>query len=103
MYAVLKTGGKQYRVSPGQTIKVEKLDQGEGETVTFEDILLVVDGTQVQIGAPYLNIKVMAEVVSHGLGEKIRVLKFKRRKNYLRTQGHRQSYTAVKITDIQNG
>ena len=103
MYAVIKTGGKQYRVSPGQSLKIESLAIEQGQNVEFDEVLLVADGENVAVGAPYLDKgKVTAEVVSHGRGKKIDVIKFKRRKNYMRTQGHRQNYTEVRITDIQH-
>ena len=103
MYAVIKTGGKQYRVSPGQSLKIESLAIEQGQNVEFDEVLLVADGENVAVGAPYLDkCKVTVEVVSHGRGKKIDVIKFKRRKNYMRTQGHRQNYTEVRITDIQH-
>jgi len=102
MYAVIVSGGKQYRVSPGTTVKLDTLDANSGDTVTFEKVLFVSDGDNLKIGSPYLeNAKVLASVVGHGRAKKINVLKFKRRKNYLKRQGHRQNYTEVKITDIQ--
>lgn len=102
MYAVMKTGGKQYRVQPGQLLKVELLPVQAGENVEFDNVLLIANGDKIQVGASALSqAKVIAEVVSHGKHKKICVIKFKRRKNYLRTQGHRQNYTQVKIIDIQ--
>ena len=104
MYAILKTGGKQYRVSKGQTIKVELLDAEPGGQIELGDILLVADGSDVKVGAPFLSgAKVTADVIQHGRGKKIEVIKFKRRKNYMRTQGHRQGFTEIKITDITSG
>ena len=103
MYAVIATGGKQYRVQPGETIKVEKLegatDQG---AVTFDQVLLVADGTDVKVGAPTLpGVKVTGEVlVATGRGEKLIIYKYRRRKGYRRKTGHRQLFTAVKITGI---
>ena len=101
MYAVIETGGKQYRVEPGQTVAVEKLPGNEGETITFDRVLLVSsgDGSDVKIGQPIVTgAKVQGEIVEHGLGDKLVVFKFRRRKNYVRKNGHRQQYTAVKIT-----
>jgi large subunit ribosomal protein L21 len=103
MYAVIETGGKQYRVEPGQTVVVEKLPGNEGETIAFDRVLLVSsgDGADVQVGQPVVSgVKVSGEIVEHGLGEKLVVFKFRRRKNYVRKNGHRQQYTAVKITSI---
>ncbi len=103
MYAVIETGGKQYRVEPGQTVAVEKLAGGEGDKVEFDRVLLVSsgDGADVKVGQPVVSgIKVTGEIVEHGRGEKLVVFKFRRRKNYVRRNGHRQDYTAVKITSI---
>lgn len=103
MYAVIETGGKQYRVEPGQTVVVEKLAGSEGEAVAFERVLLVSsgDGADVKIGQPVLSgAKVTGQIVEHGLGDKLVVFKFRRRKNYVRKNGHRQEYTAVKIDQI---
>ena len=104
MYAVIETGGKQYRVEPGQTVVVEKLQGNEGEQVAFERVLLVSsgDGADVKIGQPVVSgAKVTGEIVEHGLGDKLIVFKFRRRKNYVRKNGHRQQYTAVKINSIE--
>jgi large subunit ribosomal protein L21 len=104
MYAVIETGGKQYRVEPGQTVVVEKLPGSEGEKVAFERVLLVSsgDGADVKIGQPVVSgAKVTGEIVEHGLGDKLVVFKFRRRKNYVRKNGHRQQYTAVKIESIE--
>jgi large subunit ribosomal protein L21 len=104
MYAVIVTGGKQYRVSEGATLRVERLTAEEGAAVEFEQVLLVGDGESVKVGTPYVDGgKVSATVKSHGRGKKIKVVKFKRRKNYLRTQGHRQDYTELAITGIAAG
>lgn len=101
MYAVIETGGKQYRVEQGQSIKVEKLDADEGASVDIVKVLLVADGDNVRIGAPYLEGgKVTATVKSHGRGKKIRIIKFRRRKHSRTTQGHRQAYTELEITGI---
>lgn len=104
MYAVIETGGKQYRVEPGQTVVVEKLPGDEGAAVTFDRVLLVgqTDGGDVKIGQPVLSgARVTGEIVEHGLGDKLIVFKFRRRKNYVRKNGHRQEYTAVKIGEIK--
>jgi len=101
MYAVIKTGGKQYRVEEGQTIRVEKLNADEGSTVELDEVLMVANGDDVKIGAPYVeNGKVSADIVEHGRGEKIRIIKFNRRKHFRKQMGHRQAYTAIKITGI---
>ena len=101
MYAVIKTGGKQYRVTEGQTLRVEKLPVEAGGQVELTEVLMVANGDDIKIGAPFLaGSKVTATVQSHGRGEKIRIIKFRRRKHYRRTQGHRQSYTELKITGI---
>jgi large subunit ribosomal protein L21 len=101
MYAVIATGGKQYRVSEGETIQVEKLGADAGATVTFDEVLLVGNGADVKIGAPVLQgAKVTAQVVNNGRGEKLIIFKYRRRKGYRRKTGHRQPFTAVKITGI---
>ncbi|MEC9482793.1 MAG: 50S ribosomal protein L21 [Halomonas sp.] len=101
MYAVIKSGGKQYRVQEGQTLKLEKLEVATGDSLDFDQVLLVADGDDVKVGAPLVDgAKVTAEVVSHGRGEKIRIIKFRRRKHSMRRQGHRQWFTEVKITGI---
>jgi large subunit ribosomal protein L21 len=101
MYAVIKTGGKQYRVQQGDVVKVEKLAAEEGSTVEFDQVLLVGDGDDVVVGVPYVDGgKVSATVKTHGRRKKVEVVKFKRRKNYLRHQGHRQAYTELEITGI---
>ena len=102
MYAVIRSGGKQYRVSPGQIVKVEKLPVEAGQEVKFAEVLLVSDGEKTHAGVPLLaNALVTAEVVEHGRGRKIKIIKLKRRKHHLKHQGHRQHYTAVKVTDIR--
>lgn len=104
MQAVIQTGGKQYRVSEGDVLRVEKLDAEAGATLELSEVLLVSDGDNIRVGAPYVDGgKVTAEVSAHGRGDKIRVIKFKRRKKYRRTQGHRQDYTELKITGISAG
>lgn len=101
MYAVIRTGGKQYRVVPGARLRVEKLDAEEGAMVEFDQVLLVGEGTDVTVGKPLVDGGlVTAKVLSQGKGKKITVIKFHRRKNYLRTKGHRQFYTEVEITDV---
>jgi large subunit ribosomal protein L21 len=103
-YAIIRTGGKQYRVEPGQTLRVPSLLGEAGSQVTFHEVLLGADGNGVRTGVPTLSgATVTGEIVKHGLGEKIVVFKFKRRKNYARKQGHRQGFTEVKIGDINLG
>ncbi len=104
MYAVIETGGKQYRVAPGETVRVEKLAASAGDTLTFAPLLLADDAGGVQVGKPLLaGATVQAEVVEQGLGTKIIIFKYRRRKNYRRKQGHRQPFTALKITSISGG
>lgn len=101
MYAVIKTGGKQYRVREGDTLRVEKLAAEAGAKIQFDQVLMVGEGDQVTVGAPYVSgTQVSATVLAQGRGDKIKVVKFKRRKNYLRQKGHRQAYTEVEITKI---
>jgi large subunit ribosomal protein L21 len=101
MYAVIQTGGKQYRVAPGDVIEVELLDASEGAEVALDKVLMVADGDDVKIGTPMLSgAKVTAKVKAHGRGEKIRIFKLRRRKNFRKTQGHRQHYTQIEITGI---
>ena len=101
MYAVIKTGGKQYKVAAGQTLKVETLPAEVGGKYEFDQVLMVVDGDKIEVGKPNLDgRKVVAEVVSHGRHKKIRIIKFRRRKHSMKRQGHRQNYTEVKITAI---
>jgi large subunit ribosomal protein L21 len=103
-YAIIRTGGKQYRVEPGKKLRVPTLLGDAGATVEFNDVLLGSDGKSVHTGVPTLSgAKVTAEIVKHGLGDKIVVFKFKRRKNYARKQGHRQGFTEVQIKDITLG
>lgn len=103
MYAVIKTGGKQFKVSEGDLVKIEKLNVASGDTVTFDEVLLVNDGNgNLKVGNPVLaNAKVTAEVIEQGKNKKIIVYKYKKRKNYRKKQGHRQPYTKVKITKIE--
>ena len=104
MYAVIQTGGKQYRVAEGETLRVEKLSASPGEKLSFVPLLFADDGGNVQVGKPQVSgIKVEAEVVEQGRGKKIVVFKYKRRKSYRRKTGHRQPFTALKITAIRAG
>ena len=103
MYAIIATGGKQYKVSEGKAVKIEKLKGDVGAQVEFDQVLMLVNGDKVEIGAPYIQgAKVIGEVVEQGRGEKIDIIKFRRRKHYMRHQGHRQDFTAVKINTIKN-
>jgi len=104
MYAVIATGGKQYRVSEGAVLRVEKLDAEEGANIEFDRVLLVGDGDTVSVGKPFLEGgKVQAVVMAQGKGRKVEIIKFRRRQNYRRTKGHRQNFTQVKITGISAG
>ena len=101
MYAVMVTGGKQYRVMKGETLRVEKLDVEEGSNVDFDQILLVGDGEKVTVGAPLVDgAKVSASVKAHGRHDKVRIVKFRRRKHHRKQAGHRQHYTEIEITGI---
>ena len=101
MYAVIVSGGKQYRVKEGQTVKLEKLAVEAGANVEFDRVLLIANGDEVKVGAPVVEgAKVVAEVVQHGRGDKVTILKFKRRKHHMKRQGHRQWFTEVKVTGI---
>ncbi|HOB19435.1 MAG TPA: 50S ribosomal protein L21 [Candidatus Atribacteria bacterium] len=101
MYAVIRTGGKQYRVQEGDVLTVEKLDAQEGSTVTFDEVLALSTNDGFKAGTPVVEgAAVEAKVVGHGKGKKIIVFKYKPKKNYRRTQGHRQPYTKVQITRI---
>ena len=101
MYAVIQTGGKQHRVVEGETLKVELLKAETGSTITFDDVLMLVNGESIQIGAPVVaGATVTAEVVSHGRHDKIRIVKMRRRKHYRKQQGHSQWFTELKITTI---
>ncbi len=101
MYAVIKTGGKQYRVQEGQVIRVETLPAQAGETVDFSEVLMLADGDDIKIGTPIVDgAKVSGTVLEHGRGKKIEIIKFKRRKHHMKRQGHRQNYTAVRIESI---
>ncbi|KAA0876323.1 50S ribosomal protein L21 [Nitrincola tapanii] len=101
MFAVIVSGGKQYRVQEGQTLKLEKLAVDQGAKVEFDRVLLVSNGDDVKVGAPVVEgAKVSAEVVGHGRGDKVTIIKFRRRKHHMKRQGHRQWFTEVKITGI---
>lgn len=101
MYAVIATGGKQYRVAEGDVIRVEKLSAEAGSSVDFDKVLLVGEGESVKVGAPYVDGgKVSATVTAHGRGKKIEIVKFRRRKHHRKQMGHRQDYTEVQITGI---
>ncbi|MGH7483699.1 MAG: 50S ribosomal protein L21 [Longimicrobiales bacterium] len=104
MYAIFRTGDKQFRAEPGQTVRVPSLDADVGDTVTLEDVLVASGDDGVNVGAPTVaGASVKAEVIGHGRGEKIIVFKWKRRKNYRRKQGHRQGYTEIRIEEISLG
>ena len=101
MYAVVRTGGKQYRLGVGDSVKVEKLPDEVGNIVELSQILMVSDGGEVKVGTPLVTgASVKAEIVGHGRNKKIMVFKMKRRKKYRRTQGHRQAFTQLKVTEI---
>lgn len=101
MYAVIVSGGKQYRVQEGESLKLEKLQAEAGSNVEFDRVLLVGNGDDVKIGEPVVDgAKVTAEVVQHGRAKKVEIIKFKRRKHHMKRQGHRQWFTEVKITGI---
>ncbi|MBI2383672.1 MAG: 50S ribosomal protein L21 [Gammaproteobacteria bacterium] len=101
MYAVIQTGGKQYKVAAGDKLKVETLVAEVGATVSFDEVLMVANGDSQKIGTPKVSgAKVMAEVLKHGRGDKIRIIKHRRRKHYHKEQGHRQNYTEVQIKEI---
>ncbi len=101
MYAVIKTGGKQYKVSSGEKLKVEKLGGDVGSKIVMDSVLMLADGEDVTIGSPLIaGAVVNATIVSHGRGDKIKIFKFSRRKHYRKTQGHRQSYTEILIDNL---
>lgn len=102
MFAIIETGGKQYRVAEGQLLTVEKLAVETGQSVDFDCVLMVGEGESVHFGAPMVNgAKVTAEVIKHARADKIHIIKFRRRKHHLKRAGHRQYYTQVKITKVQ--
>jgi len=101
MFAVIKTGGKQYVVQPGDKIKVEKLETKEGETISIPDVLLVSDDKKTEVGTPLVKAEVEAKVLKHGKGKKVIVFKYKSKKRYSRKIGHRQPYTEIEITGIK--
>jgi large subunit ribosomal protein L21 len=101
MYAVIVTGGKQYRVSEGTVLKIEKLEAAEGASVEFDTVLLIANGDKVNLGAPHIaGAKVVGTVQGHGKTDKVAIVKFRRRKHYMRQGTHRQQYTEVKVTSI---
>jgi len=104
MYAVIQTGGKQYRVKSGEQVRVESLIADVGAAVSFDEVLAVGEGDAVRVGAPLVaGAQVKATVVAHGRGDKVKIFKLRRRKHYQKTQGHRQNYTEVRIDDIVGG
>ena len=101
MYAVIQTGGKQYRVTAGEKLKIERIAGEVGQEITLDRVLLVADGDALKLGAPLVaGARVKAKVLKHGRGEKIRIFKLNRRKHYRRSQGHRQGYTEIEILGI---
>jgi large subunit ribosomal protein L21 len=104
MYAVIQTGGKQYRVAQGSTLKVEKIAAEAGSSIELDKVLMVADGDDVKVGAPYLDGgKVTATVKAHGRGKKVTIVKFRRRKHHMKRQGHRQAFTEIEVTGISAG
>ncbi len=102
MYAVIATGGKQYRVTKGETLRVDKLDGEEGSKVELDGVLMIADGDKISVGTPTLKKgSVTATIKSHGRGKKIEIIKFRRRKHSRTQAGHRQSYTEIEVTDIK--
>ncbi|NRA62346.1 MAG: 50S ribosomal protein L21 [Psychrobium sp.] len=101
MYAVFQSGGKQHRVTVGQTLRLEKLDLETGASTDFNLVLMIADGENINVGAPYVEGgKITAEILAHGRGDKVKIVKFRRRKHSRKSQGHRQWFTEVKITAI---
>ncbi len=101
MYAVVKTGGKQYRVSAGEKLKIEQIPAEVGQEIMLEEVLLVADGEALKMGAPLVaGAKVKAKVLAHGRGDKVHIYKMRRRKHYRKSQGHRQNYTEIEILGI---
>ena len=104
MYAVMKTGGKEYKISKGDLVRVEKLEGNVGDQVTLNDVLMVSEEGRVQVGTPFLaNAVITGEIIREAKGKKVLTYKMKRRKNYRRFKGHRQTYTYLKVNDIQSG
>ena len=103
MYAVVVTGGKQYRVAQGETLRVEKLEAEAGSEIKFDDVLLLGDSDGIQVGDALKGASVTAKVVGHGRADKIRIVKFRRRKHHRKQMGHRQHYTEIEITGIAGG
>jgi large subunit ribosomal protein L21 len=102
MYAVIQTGGKQYKVAPGDVVKVEKLEAKKGDTVEIKEVYLIADGDTMSVGKPTLtSAMVTAEVVGEEKGEKLLIFKHRRRKGFRKTNGHRQNYTTLKVKDIK--
>jgi large subunit ribosomal protein L21 len=103
VYAVFRTGGKQYRASPGDRLRIERLDAEVGEVVAFDEVLLVGEGAALEVGSPLVaGGRVQGTVTSQGRGKKVEIIKFKRRAHYMRKKGHRQAYTEVQITEISS-
>ena len=101
MYAVIKTGGKQYRVAPGEKIKIEQIPADVGSQIVLDQVLMVAEGESVKVGTPLVDgAKVSATVLAHGRGQKLRIFKMRRRKHYQKTQGHRQNYTEIRVDAI---
>ena len=101
MYAIVATGGKQYRVKEGETLRIEKLSVEAGDTVELDKVLMIGEGDDVKVGAPYLEgAKVTAKVAANGRGDKVKIVKFRRRKHHRKQMGHRQAYTEIQITGI---
>lgn len=104
MHAIIRTGGKQYRVAEGQTLRIESLPANPGDSIELNDVLMITDAGQTFVGTPHIaGAKVLATVVAHGRGPKIRIVKFKRRKHHRKQMGHRQNFTQVEILSIVKG
>jgi large subunit ribosomal protein L21 len=104
MYAVIQTGGKQYRVAEGDTLRVEKLAADEGASVELDKVLMIANGDSVTVGTPFVEGgKVLATVKAHGRGKKVKIIKFRRRKHHMKRQGHRQWFTELTVTGINAG
>ena len=101
MYAIIKSGGKQYKVTVGQKLKLENLDAEEGSKISLDEVLMIADGDKVEVGNPLTGKSVQAEVVAHGRRKKVKILKFRRRQNSRTRMGHRQGYTVVKVKSIK--